>query len=305
MSLRLALVRRGMRWVIRPILARSHHVGLLRAVLALGTWVVPPIRGVQRRAWNGPGGGLEFLPQGRRAQPVILWFHGGGYVAGSPRSHRGFLAQIARASDARVIAPAYRLAPEHPGGASFDDGLAACEAVFAGGLAPGELILGGDSAGGGLAAAVTAALCIRGKPPAGLIALSPWTDMTGAGASHQENAGRDDFLPGGRLQDLVALVQGDLAPDDPRLSPAFAHFPGLKRAYLSVGSEEILRDDMRRLAARLTEDGVRVTARERPGAPHVLAFLAPIVPEARAELRDMASWIADAKVQPLAEAVSR
>ena len=84
---------------------------------------------------------------------------------------------------------------------------------------------------------------------------------------------------------------GDLPPDDPRLSPLMARYPGLPRAYLSVGAEEILRDDTERLAARLAEGGTRVTAHTVPGAPHVLALLAPMVPEARAELRRIAAWI--------------
>ncbi len=291
MSLSLRLARLGMRAILRPLLARARAVRLLRGIVWAGGLAMLPVRGTRRRAWSGPVPGTEFLPADMQPVPVILWFHGGGYVAGSPFTHRGLLARIARAARVRVIAPDYRLAPEHPGGAAFDDGLACVRALIERVLAPGDLILGGDSAGGGLAAAVTAALCASGQPPGGLIGLSPWTDMTGSGASHRENGKRDDMLPAERLGDLVNLVRGPLPPDDPRLSPVFARFPGLPRAYLSVGAEEILRDDMQRLATRLARDGARVTARVQPGAPHVLAFLAPVVPEARAEIRRIGRWI--------------
>lgn len=289
MSLALRLSRGLLRWTLRPVLARTRSVRVLRSVASAAALAIPPVRGVDRQRWNGAG--LEFRPRDARDRPVLIWFHGGGYVAGSPRSHRGMLAQLARAARLRILAPAYPLAPEHPGTAARDFGLRLCQGLLAGGLAPQDLILGGDSAGGGLAAAVAAGLCAEGTPPGGLVLLSPWTDMTGSGGSHRANAGRDDVLPSGRLDHLVQLVRGDLPPDDPRLSPLMATYPGLPRAYLSVGAEEILRDDTERLAARLVEGGTRVTARVVPGAPHVLALLAPIVPEARAELRRIAAWI--------------
>ena len=288
-SLSLRLTRFRMRWVARPILARAKNVGVLRLMASMGAWFAFPPRDMVLSPWGE--GGLELRPTKARTGPLVVWFHGGGYVACSPHTHRSMLIQIARASDLRLIAPAYRLAPEHPGGAAFADALRACQAILASGIPSGALILAGDSAGGGLAAAVTAALCGLGQPPGGLLALSPWTDMTGSGASHRENADRDVLLPPERLADLVGLVRGDLPPEDPRLSPAFASFPGLPRAYLSVGTDEILRDDTRLLAARLAEGGTEVTAHELHGALHVLAFQAPRVPEARAEIARIAAWL--------------
>ena len=292
-SLSLRLTRISMRWVARPILARAQNIAVVRLMASLGAWFAFPPRDVALSPWGD--GGLELRPRHAGSQaapgPLVVWFHGGGYVACSPHTHRPMLIQIARASGLRLIAPAYRLAPEHPGGAAFADALAACQAILASGVSSQALILAGDSAGGGLAAAVTAALCAAGQPPAGLLALSPWTDMTGSGASHRENAHRDVLLPPGRLADLVRLVRGHLPPEDPRLSPAFATFPGLPRAYLSVGTEEILRDDTRLLAARLAEGGTKVTVLELQGVPHVVAFQAPWVPEARTEIARIAAWL--------------
>ena len=292
MSLQLSVAKAGMWWIARPILQRSSSIRLLRILAGLAAYVsLASTKDITISSWAGPGGGLEFMPANLRFKRVLIWFHGGGYVVCSPRTHSAMLAEFARACQCRIIAPVYRLAPEHAGGAAFDDGLAACRAVLASGIAPADLVLAGDSAGGGLAAAVAAALCAEGCPAAGLIALSPWTDMTGSGASYRSNATLDVLLPSRRLAELVALVKGDLAVDDPRLSPAFARFPGLKRAYLSAGTHEILLDDMRALAARLAEDGAKVDAVEQPDAPHVLAFNAPFVPEARAEIARIAEWL--------------
>ena len=121
--------------------------------------------------------------------------------------------------------------------------------------------------------------------------------MTGSGASHRDNARHDDLLPPGRLAELVDIVRGHLPPEDPRLSPAFASFPGLPRAYLSVGTREILRDDTWLVAKRLVEGGAEVTVHELHGAPHVLALQAPFVPEARTEIARIAAWLLAARPQ--------
>lgn len=301
---RLSLGLRLMRWVLRlgvkPGLALVSGPAGLRSFSVIGATLRFPRRDVRLDPLPDGAGGLAITPASSRAGVRLLWFHGGAYVACSPWTHRGMIVEIARAGRIRAVVPSYRLAPEHAGGAAFEDGLAAARRW----MAEGPVILGGDSAGGGLAAAVAAALCAEGQPPAGLVALSPWTDLTGQGASHHDNAGADPMLPTHRMQEIVEMVRGDLPADDPRLSPAFAHYPGLPAAYVSVGSDEILRDDARALVAALTRDGVPVVYRELPQAPHVLAFFAPMLPEARVEVRQIGAWLA-ARAQALAPGVIR
>lgn len=226
-----------------------------------------------------------------REDRVILYLHGGAYVAGSPTSHAPLLGRISRLSGLAVAAVRYPLAPEHPAPAQFDAAVAAHAALLECGHAPGQIILGGDSAGGGVALALLADLCRRGKHPAGLFAFSPWTDLAMTGASLVENAAADPVLPVQRMQEIVAQLQGALSVTDPRLSPLYAAFDRPPPVFLQVGSTEILRDDSRRMAQVLESAGGRVTLQEWPAAPHVWQMLDGHVPEARAALVELAGFL--------------
>ena len=127
-----------------------------------------------------PDRAAEWLtPPGARADAVVLYFHGGGYAIGSPRSHRHLAAALARAAGTRALLLDYRLAPEHPFPAALDDAVAAYEWLLARGIAPGRIVFGGDSAGGGLTVATLLALRDRGMPrPGGGVCISPWVDLT-------------------------------------------------------------------------------------------------------------------------------
>src|SRR5689334_3784789 len=118
-------------------------------------------------------------PPGARADAVLFYLHGGGYVIGSPRSHRHLAAALARAAGTRALLLDYRLAPEHPFPAALDDAVAAYEWLLAAGAAPDRVIIAGDSAGGGLTVATLLALRDRRLPrPAGGVCISPWVDLT-------------------------------------------------------------------------------------------------------------------------------
>jgi acetyl esterase/lipase len=153
-------------------------------------------------------------------------------------------------------------------------------------------VLGGDSAGGGLALALLAELIRHGAPlPAACFALSPLADMTFSGASITENAAGDVILPASRIEELTALFLGDQDPADPRVSPLFARFDGAPPVWLTAGSTEILRDDSRRLADHLRDAGVDVSYTETHDLPHVWPIFQTFLPEARASLRDLGAWI--------------
>ncbi|MCX7644550.1 MAG: alpha/beta hydrolase [Rhodobacteraceae bacterium] len=225
------------------------------------------------------------------ARRTVLWIHGGGFISGSPRTHRGLAAWLARLSGLAVVLPDYRLAPEHPFPAPQEDCAAAWNALRAQGLAPGEIALGGDSAGGCLALGLMAALGRRGETPAAAVLFSPLTDFTGSGGSMRENAARDRLLPAGRLGELRDLVLGGLAPDDPRASPLFETFHSPPPVLFQVSQTEILRDDSLRMAERLRASGGAAQVELWPDAPHVWQALGGALPESRAALAAAAAFL--------------
>ncbi|WP_333908239.1 alpha/beta hydrolase [Primorskyibacter aestuariivivens] len=248
---------------------------------------------------------LFFLPRGRGftktriagvpvlrrdgVAPLLLYFHGGGYVFGSPTTHKAMLAQIARRVGCGLILPDYRKAPEHPFPAAVEDALEVYSAVME---TPGGVVLGGDSAGGGLALALLAEILRLGLPlPKGLFAFSPLTDFTGSGESLRSNAASDVVLPAERTGDMTDMYLQGADPNDPRASPLFAAFTGAPPVWLCAGDTEILLDDTRRMTERLREQGVQVTEVIAHDLPHVWPLFHTLLPEARATLGQVSDWI--------------
>ncbi len=226
-----------------------------------------------------------------RASKVILYLHGGGYVAGSPWGYRKLVSHLCRASGLRAFVPGYRLAPEHPLPAALDDVMAAHHHLLEMGYAPKDIVIGGDSAGGGLTFALLAHLCERNLQPAAAFAWSPCLDLTYSGASVQENAQRDHVFPGHRVHELAHLILGDSAADDPKVSPLFAAFPGCPPVLLQVGDTELLRDDSVRMEAKLRAAGTETRLETWNSAPHVWQFLAGYVPDADQAIENTARFM--------------
>ena len=222
---------------------------------------------------------------------LLLWFHGGAFIAGSPRTHAAMLARLARLTRLEVVAPVYRLAPEHPFPAAVQDARAAFDALVGRGYAPGRIVIGGDSAGGNLAAGLLAGLLAEGIRPAGLVGFSPVTDLPYSGGSIAHNAARDSMLPAERRHDLNRYYLGAADPADPRASPLFAAIPAPPPVFLQYGATEILRDDGVRLADKLRAAGGRVVVDEWADTPHVFTLFDGWVPEAREGLRRAARFI--------------
>ena len=289
MSLRLAALNRICRGVIKPVLRRTKEPAAARRDLELvcRLFLHGPRHTARQLSLNGIST-LEISPPKPRPDAAIFYLHGGGYVAGSPRTHRPMMARLAAMTGVRVYRPDYRLAPEHPCPAAFDDALAAWQGL----PGPGRIILGGDSAGGGLALALLAHLIKQNETRVqGAFAFSPWTDLALTGTSLDENAARDVLLPVDRITELVGMVVGGTDPHDPRISPFYADFTGAPPVYLQVGETEILRDDTLRLVSKLVEQGVAATADTWPDAPHVWQMLDGWVPESRAALSRVAAFV--------------
>lgn len=258
------------------------------------------------RVFGGRGSGLKEWQQDG-APPLsitepeiggtgtILYFHGGGYIAGSPVSHRAVIRALARLSGCRVVAPDYRLGPEHRLPAAQEDARATWDRLRAEGTEPGQIVLAGDSAGGGMALSLMAELSADHVQPAACVAFSPWTDLSGSGASMVDNARVDPLLPAERLPDLIGFAA---APDadltEPRLSPLFARFVQPAPTLIQHSQTEIVRDDALRMADVLRASGGRVEVQGWPDTPHAWHVFGPALPEAREAIGKAVDFIRSA-----------
>nr|AKJ87258.1 hypothetical protein [uncultured organism] len=281
----------------KPYLARVRDPEVIRASFERrARWLFRPPRSVPvRQVRLGTGSrGLEALRVGDGADggPVILYFHGGAYVFGSPRTHAGLAARLAQVTGLPVCLPDYRKAPEHPFPAAVEDARAAFEALVASGIPAGRIVLGGDSAGGGLALALLGDLCARGADlPAAAFAFSPLTDLGFSGESFRANAARDVMLPAGRDRDMAQMYLQGADPEQPLASPLMADFTGAGPVWLAAGDTEIMLDDTRRMAAHLRRQGVVVEEIIARDLPHVWPFFWRYLPEGAETLRALAGWI--------------
>jgi epsilon-lactone hydrolase len=241
-------------------------------------------------------GGIDGLWIASRATPgqVILYFHGGGYIAGSPQTHRKLLGALSRATRMAVFAPAYRLAPEEKFPAAFEDALAAWQGLRARGYSASQIVLGGDSAGGGLALALLGHLCRRGTPPAACFAWSPWTDLTLAGESYQTNAQSEQVLPAGGPAQSRALYLDGADATDPRISPLFGLFPACPPVLIQVAEGEILLDDAYGMEQTLRLQGAPVELQTWEVLPHVWQLFVGLLPESRQAITQTADFIREA-----------
>ncbi len=293
----MSLLARGLntylRWSEKPHLARADDIDALRRSFAFRARLFFHGPMGANYSWDKEGGvPVQWVCArgvGRDAGPAILYFHGGGYVFGSTDTHRAMTARLSKEAGLPVCMVEYRLAPEHPFPAAFEDGLAVYEALTGQGR---SVVLGGDSAGGGLALALLGHLVSQNLPlPRASFAFSPFTDMTFSGESVLDNEDADVMLPASRIEEISEAYLAGASPDDTRASPLFAHFKGASPVWLTVGDTEILRDDTTRLASRLRDSGVDVTEVVTRDLPHVWPIFHNVLPEARASLRDLAGWI--------------
>jgi acetyl esterase/lipase len=233
---------------------------------------------------------MEMPPVNR--ERVFLLLHGGGYSSGSPRTHRKLAANLSRAAFARVLTPDYRLAPEHPFPAGVKDALKAYGWLLEQGIAADNIIVGGDSAGAGLALSMLLALRNAGAAmPRAAVLMSAWTDLTTSSPSHASHKKLDVQVTRQGLRDAGALYMGERDPADPMASTLFADPAGLPPLLLQVGGDEVLLDDSRLFAERARAAGVEAIVRVFDGMWHVFQFHAPELPEAQAAMNDIAAFI--------------
>jgi acetyl esterase/lipase len=258
---------------------------------------MPPVAGATNQpAGVDEAGGVpaewtfleDVVPRG-----TILYFHGGAYRQGSIASHRRLLANLCVPTGMRGLNIGYRLAPEHPFPAALDDALAAYRwLITTGGSEPEQVIIAGDSAGGGLALATLVALRDAGDPPpGGAFAMSPWTDLAGTSESLTSRADIDPVVVVPSIMDAATRYVGDADPRDPLVSPLYADLSGLPPLLLHVGEAEVIYDDSTRFADKARQAGVEVELEVWPEAFHVHHQMAGQLPEADEAISHAAAWI--------------
>jgi monoterpene epsilon-lactone hydrolase len=249
--------------------------------------VVAPI------APGGPHGEWVTAPGVSATEPRILFYiHGGGFTAGSAAAYRGLSSHLSTATGCRVLAVDYRWAPEEPFPAALDDCVAGYRWLITGGAAPRNVVLAGDSAGGNLVAAMLLALKQGGDAlPAAGVCLSPIFDLALTGDSVTSRAERDPMILASSLQKCSTAYRGNSDPRNPLMSPLYGDLSGLPPLLLQCGSEEMLRDDSVRLAAKARAAGVDVTFEEWDEMVHVWHLFADRLADGRKAIARVGEFV--------------
>jgi monoterpene epsilon-lactone hydrolase len=251
----------------------------------------PPDVSIERL--TAPVRPAEWLqPPASRADAAVLYLHGGGYVIGSPRSHRHLAAAIASSAGAPALLLDYRLAPEYPFPAALEDAVAAYRWVLKRGVAPARVVIAGDSAGGGLTVATLLTLRERGVPlPAGGVCISPWVDLTCSGTTYATKADVDPIVTREGVAMMAQHYAAGADPKAPLLSPLYADLRSLPPLLVQVGSDEVLLDDALGLGERARAAGVDVTVEEWPAMIHVWHWFLPMLEEAERAVAGIGTFI--------------
>ena len=252
---------------------------------------VPAGVAVERADLGGLGAEWA-IPKGAEDAPVVLYFHGGGYLVGSSVSHRHLTSRLALASKSRVLSVDYALAPEHPFPAAVNDGLKAYRWLLDKGHAAERIAMGGDSAGGGLTVATLLAARDAGLPmPAGAVLISPWTDLTCATGSYVSCADLDPMIDAAGIRDTAATYLNGADARHPLASPNFADLAGLPPMLIHVGTDEVLLDDARDLEKRARAARVEAELEVWDGMIHVWHAFYQMLPEGERALDRLGDYI--------------
>ena len=298
MSIRSALVSTSLRpnktlyRLFRP------SPGLIRFVVHPQTWfwgkLLSPfgVRSENTHYGNVPG--VTFIPKKNvRPNTIIVFLHGGGYCIGSSRTtHRIGLANLSKTTSCVCHSIDYRLAPRHPYPAALDDVMQAWKAIIADNP-NSQIILSGDSAGGGLSLALMMRLRDEGlRLPDAAVLFSPWTDLTCSSQTYKTLAKADPMIFHGIPNDCAGhYVPASADRKDPYISPMFGDFTGLPRTLILVGDREILLDDSRKVGQKAKTAGVDIEVDIWPGMFHDWWLFGAFVPESKQCLRKVSEWI--------------
>ncbi|CAG74497.1 putative acetyl-hydrolase [Pectobacterium atrosepticum SCRI1043] len=269
-------------------------IGELRGAFnALGS-DLPPLLDVLFRQVDAAGVPAEWVdPAGSDPSRVIFYLHGGGYVAGDPIIYRNFVTALCRASDCRALIVDYRLAPESPFPAALEDAQRSYAWLLTQGISADQIVIIGDSAGGGLALSTLVSLRDSCQPlPGAAVLLSPWTDLTLESESHLTKVKDDPIITHKFLDQSRQRYIGTGASDtDALVSPLHADLTGLPPLLVLVGTAEVLLDDSTALAHKAREAGVDVDLIEGDGMIHTWPFFIDSFPEAEKAVQSIGTFI--------------
>jgi len=223
---------------------------------------------------------------------VILHFHGGGYVIGGINAYKMMCIPMAQTLNMKILLPDYRLAPEHQFPAALEDGLKIYRWLLEQGFKAKDIIISGDSAGGGLALATTLSLRDNNEPlPAGVICISPWVDLTLSGESHITNADTDVVLTTEVLREWASAYTDESNWRNPLVSPIHADFHGFPPLFIQVNDDEILLDDTKALAQKAQANGVDVSLMVWHGLWHAWHTAGTMIPESKKTYEEIGQFL--------------
>lgn len=267
---------------LNKVRARENGASILTKIIVSDRPGIPLTIGNIQAEWVG----------NQAAQQTLLYLHGGGYVFGSINTHRSLVSRICADAGLRGLIIDYRLAPENPFPAAIEDAEQAYDYLIETGSDPRNIVIAGDSAGGGLALALMQKLGSHKKPqPQAAVLFSPWTDLTLSGASHRDRAERDPMINVNRIPEAIKFYCHNEDASNPLISPLFADLSGFPPMLVQVGTEEVLFDDATRLVENAKKVKCPVELQVWQDMPHVHQLAHKFVPEARAAVRGAAMFL--------------
>lgn len=231
------------------------------------------------------------IPEGTDSEKVILYVHGGGYVSGSCSDHRGFVSKFAEKTGVTNLVYEYRLAPENPFPAALEDSIKIYQWILSSGIKPENILIAGESAGGGLCLAILLALKERNIAlPVAAVAISPWTDLTCSGDSYRTK-NKLSLAPLNSWIVFSKYYVGSNQADFPLISPLFGDLKGLPPIFINSGVDDELYDDGEKFYLKAMNAGVDITFRQGIGMVHCYPLLAPMFKEAAEAMDEIVGFI--------------
>ncbi|MFO8047695.1 MAG: alpha/beta hydrolase [Desulfosudaceae bacterium] len=267
----------------------------LRKITQAGGKLINKVPGpvmVQKISAGGVPGEWLIYGDDRDQDKVILYFHGGGYFFCSPDTHRPITWRLARETGARVLSLDYRLVPEHTMADCREDAVSAFVWLLEQGYAPENIVIGGDSAGGGLTLLTLLALKSRSLPqPRAAFCLSPFADMSRTSPTFSTNIRQSHMFHRNSLQKMEAYLSAGKDPYDPEISPAFGDYSGLPPLFIQAADSELLLNDALLAAKSARRAGLQVELKIWHNLPHVFPIFADIIPEGKQGIREVADFV--------------
>lgn len=254
----------------------------------------PPKEAITQQVTTEKIKGLMVSHKQEKSRNIILFLHGGAYLIGTPRFYTELAYYLSQATDRNIFVLDYRLAPESTFPSPVEDAVNAYHYLLETGYAPENIIIAGDSAGGGLTVATLISLREEKTPlPKCAICIAPFFDFTFSGASIQYNSKKDYLLriTDAAKKDLVKMVLDKIDPKNPLVSPLYGDLSGLPPMLIQVGSYDVLLDDSLRFTEKAKQSNMQITLKVWPEMPHDWPMLARFLPEGKQAIQEIGDYI--------------